>query len=77
MMKIEAFGSGCCNCVKVYEIVEEAVSKLGIDADIVKVTEMKYIVSRGIMRTPALAVNGKVVCAGRIPKLQEVEGWIK
>ena len=76
-MKIEIFGSGCSNCTKVYEIVEEVISKSGIDADIIKVTDMKEIVSRGIMRTPALAVNGKVVCAGRIPKIQEVEGWIK
>lgn len=76
-MKVEIFGSGCSNCTKVYEIAEEVVSKSGIIADIVKVTEMKDIVSRGIMRTPALAINGKVVCAGRIPKLHEVEGWIK
>lgn len=76
-MKIEVFGSGCSNCTKVYAIVDEVISKSGIDAEVIKVTEMKEIVSRGIMRTPALAVNGKVVCTGRIPKVQEVEGWIK
>lgn len=76
-MKIEVFGSGCCNCTKLYEIVEGVIGRTGTDAEIVKVSDMKEIVSRGIMRTPALAVNGKVVCAGRVPKTEEVEGWIK
>lgn len=76
-MKIEVFGSGCCKCTELYDIVQDVTSRAGVEAEIIKVSEMKDIVSRGIMRTPALAVNGKVVCAGRIPKPEEVGGWIK
>lgn len=76
-MKIEVFGSGCSNCKKLYEMVEEVIQKSGVNAEMIKVSDMKEIVSRGIMRTPALAVNSKVVCAGRVPKPQEVEEWIK
>lgn len=76
-MKIEVFGSGCCKCTELYDIVNDVISRAGIGAEIIKVSDLKEIVSRGIMRTPALAINGKVVCAGRIPKPEEVKGWIK
>jgi len=76
-MKIEVFGSGCSKCTELYDIVKDVISKAGKEAEIIKVNDMKEIVSRGIMRTPALAVNGKVLCAGRIPKPEEVEGWTK
>jgi small redox-active disulfide protein 2 len=76
MMKIEIFGSGCSNCIKLYDMVAKVVSENEIAAEVVKVTDMKEIVSRGIMRTPGLAVNGKVVCTGRVPKIDEVKKWV-
>lgn len=76
-MKIEVFGTGCCKCLDLYGLVREVTSRLRIDAEIIKVSDITDIVSRGIIRTPALAINGKIVCAGRIPKLEEVEDWVK
>ncbi len=76
-MKIEVFGTGCCKCTDLYDIVQSVVIKKGIDVEIVKVDDMGNILKRGVMRTPALAVDGKFVSSGRVPKPEEVEGWIR
>jgi small redox-active disulfide protein 2 len=75
-MKIEIFGSGCCSCNDLSFLVEKAVQQGNISAQIVKVTDMTEIVKRGIMRTPALAVDGRIVCTGRVPKYEEIFNWL-
>lgn len=75
-MKIEIFGSGCCSCNDLSSLVEKAVQAKSLDAQVVKVTDMMDIVKRGIMRTPALAVDGRIVCTGRVPKYEEVFNWL-
>lgn len=76
-MKIEIFGSGCCNCSNLYTLVDKAVNDIALSAEVTKVNDMTEIVKRGIMRTPALTVNGKIVCTGRVPKYDEIVNWLK
>ena len=72
MVTIEVLGSGCANCQRLEVIAREAVAKLGIEAQVEHVTDIKEIMARGVIATPGLAVNGKVVCAGRVPKASEI-----
>lgn len=76
-MIIKVLGMGCCNCKALYHVVEEAVKELEIDATIEKVEDMAKIMEYGVMRTPALVINEKVVIQGRIPKKDEVKKLLK
>ncbi len=72
-MNIKVLGMGCCNCVKLYENTQDAVKDLGIEANIEKVEDMAKIMEYGVMRTPALVINEKVIVQGRIPKKDEIK----
>lgn len=72
-MNIKVLGMGCCNCIKLYENTQDAVKDLGIEANIEKVEDMAKIMEYGVMRTPALVINEKVVVQGRIPKKDEIK----
>jgi len=65
-MKIEILGTGCPKCKKLTENVEAALKEKNIQAEIAKVTDIEKIMEYGVMTTPALAIDGKVVSAGRI-----------
>ncbi|HUS83264.1 MAG TPA: thioredoxin family protein [Dehalococcoidia bacterium] len=76
MVTIEVLGSGCANCRRLETLAREAVAKLGIEADVQHVTDIKEIMARGLLATPGLAIDGKVVLAGRVPNAADVEGII-
>ena len=76
-MKIQILGTGCPKCKRLSEIVQEAVNEAGITAEIVKVTNLSEIMSFGVMMTPALAIDGNVKSAGKMPTKEEIIGWIK
>jgi len=76
-MKIEILGSGCPKCKKTEEIVKKAVKKLGIKAEVGHVYDMNKIVEYGVMMTPAVAIDGKIVVEGKIPTEEETEGIIR
>lgn len=65
-MIIKVLGSGCANCVKLEENARIAAKELGINADFIKVKDMEGIASYGIMRTPGLVVDEKVVSYGKV-----------
>lgn len=73
---IEVLGSGCANCKELEARTAEAIASLGIEASIVKVTDFAEIASRGVMSTPALAVDGAIVMTGRVPSVSEVQALI-
>ncbi|MBP2627585.1 MAG: Thioredoxin [Firmicutes bacterium] len=75
-MKIEVFESSCCKASNVYGLVERAMNESGVNAEVTKETDMVEAIKRGIMRTPALIIDGKVVCAGRVPEYEEVAKWL-
>ena len=76
MKKIEILGMGCANCKRLEENVRKAVSELGLKVEIEKVTEIGKIIERGVMATPALAFDGRIVCSGRIPDVAELKEWM-
>ena len=76
-MKIEILGTGCPKCRKLVELAGQAVKESGIEAEITKVTEINEIMNYGVMITPALAIDGKVKIAGKIPSLEEIKNWLK
>lgn len=72
-MKIEILGVGCPKCRQLTASVEAAVREIGIIAEIAKVTDIGKITEYGIMMTPALAVDGKVVSAGKVLNKDEIK----
>ncbi len=77
MKTITVYGPGCMKCQKTLEVVRKAVEVAGIEAQVVKVSDIQAMVAAGIMSTPAVAVDGVVKLAGRIPKGDEVREWIR
>jgi small redox-active disulfide protein 2 len=71
-MIIKVLGPGCANCVKLEHVTRQAVDGLGIDAIIEKVTDYPTIVGYGVMATPALVVDEKLVLSGRVPTTSQV-----
>ncbi len=76
MKKIEILGTGCPKCRRLTAAAEEAAARLGIEYELVKVTELDDIVARGVMMTPALVVDGQLEATGRIPKPTELEAML-
>jgi small redox-active disulfide protein 2 len=76
MLTIKVLGSGCPNCKKVEVIARQAVDALGVQAEVVKVTDYNQISEYDILSTPGLVINEKVVCSGRIPSTAEVTTWL-
>lgn len=77
MTLIEIFGSGCKKCEVLQERATEAARNLGLQADIIKVKEFDQMMARGILSTPALALDGKVVFQGQVPTVQALEELLK
>jgi small redox-active disulfide protein 2 len=73
MKKIQILGTGCAKCQKLAEATKQAADKLGLDYEMEKVTDINQIMSFGIMTTPGLAVDGKVLVAGKLPSPAEIE----
>lgn len=72
-MEIKILGTGCAKCSQLEKLIRQTVEELRIDADIEKVEDIYKIMQFGVMRTPGLVVNGKVVLSGRLPKSSELK----
>ncbi len=75
-MKIEILGTGCPKCKATVANTEKAVAELGIHAEIVKVEDLSEIAARGVMMTPALAIDGAIKAVGKIPTVDEIKKWL-
>ena len=72
-MEIKVLGTGCTKCEKLEKLTKETVAEMGIEANIEKVDDIYKIMQYGVMRTPGLVVDEKVVLTGRLPKSSELK----
>ena len=75
-MKITIYGPGCMKCKQAEETVRRVVSESGSEVEVNKVSDIQEMVTAGVMMTPAIAVDGVMKIAGRVPKPEEVKQWI-
>ena len=75
-MMIEVLGIGCAKCDKLKAMARAAAEKLGVPCEITHVRDVDVIVQRGVLTTPALAIDGRVVVTGRLPSQAELTSWL-
>ena len=76
MKTIKILGSGCANCKKLEAVAREAAANARVEADFVKVTDMKAMMAYDLLSTPGLVIDEKLVSSGRIPTQAEVRQWL-
>ena len=76
MLDIKILGSGCTNCKNLEKLCREVVTENKLEANIEKVTDIKEIASYGIMSTPGLVVNGKILSSGKLPTKNTLQHWL-
>ena len=72
MQKIEILGPGCTRCKETYRVVQHVVEQAGLQVEVVKDESSERMAALGLMATPGVAVDGKVVVSGRIPRAEEL-----
>ena len=72
-MEIKILGTGCTNCKNLEKATFNAVAELNLNANVSKVEDIQQIMSYGIMRTPALVIDEKVIMSGRVPSVNEIK----
>ncbi|PTV95900.1 small redox-active disulfide protein 2 [Rhodobacter aestuarii] len=77
MKSVKVYGPGCKRCETTATMVKEAAEKLGIAVDVEKVTDPKAIALAGVMSTPGIAIDGKLVHTGGLPEAAKIEGWLR
>lgn len=76
MKTIKVYGPGCKRCDKIETLVTEAAARLGLEIDVEKVTDAKSIAMAGVISTPGLSINGKLVHTGGLPDAVKLDGWL-
>lgn len=77
MKKIQILGTGCAKCQQLTENAKQAAEKLGLDYELEKITELNQIMHFGVMTTPGLAVDGKVLIVGKVPNPADLEKLLR
>jgi len=75
-MDIKILGTGCPKCMALEKAAKDAVALAGVDANISKVEDIMQIMQYGVMTTPALVVDGKILVKGRVPSIDEIKNLI-
>jgi small redox-active disulfide protein 2 len=76
MKDIKVLGSGCANCKTTLKLIEEIAQARGVAINLEKVDDMAAILGYGVMSTPGVVIDGKVVHAGGVPDRKKVESWL-
>lgn len=77
MKKIQVLGTGCSKCVTTAKYIEDVARALGVPVQVEKVQDMREIAAMGVMHTPAVAIEGKVVHSGSVPLKDKIAGWLR
>ncbi len=77
MKKVEVLGTGCAKCARLYENVQKASLEAGLEIDLRKVEDINKIVGYGVMMTPALAIDDKVVSSGKVLSEEDIAKMLK
>lgn len=77
MKKIQILGTGCAKCQKLADNTKQAADNLGLDYEMEKITELNQIMAFGVMTTPGLAVDGKVLIVGKVPSPADIEKLLR
>lgn len=77
MMEIKILGPGCAKCKATAEAITATAKDLGVEVTITKIDGMREIVGYGVMSTPGVVVDDKVVHVGSVPTRAQIEGWLK
>jgi small redox-active disulfide protein 2 len=77
MKNVKVLGTGCANCRTTIKLIEEVAQQRGIEIQLEKIERIEDIVASGVMRTPGVIVEGKIVHAGGIPNREAIAGWLQ
>ena len=76
MKNIKVLGTGCANCKTTLKLIADAAKEKGVEIELEKVEQLQDIMAYGVMSTPGVVVDGKVVHAGGIPSREKIGGWL-
>ncbi|MDD5057373.1 MAG: thioredoxin family protein [Sideroxydans sp.] len=76
MKNIKVLGTGCANCKNTMKLIEEVAKDKGVEIQLEKVEDLQSIMAYGVMSTPGVVVDGKVVHAGGVPSRDKIAGWL-
>ncbi|OPF64811.1 glutaredoxin [Hydrogenophaga sp. H7] len=76
MMDIKVLGTGCTNCKNTIALIDQVAKAKGVEVKLEKVEELRDIMGYGVMSTPGVVINGKVVHAGGVPSREKIEQWL-
>jgi small redox-active disulfide protein 2 len=76
MKHVKVYGAGCKRCLATEQMVKVAAARLGVKVEVEKVTDARSIAMAGVMSTPGVAIDGRLVHAGGVPEAAKVEGWL-
>lgn len=76
MKTVKVYGPGCKRCETTEKMIKDAASRLGVEVAVEKITDARSIAMAGVMSTPGIAVDGKLVHAGGLPDAARLDGWL-
>jgi len=76
MKQIKVLGTGCSNCRTTADMIRKAAQEKGVNIELEKVEELPEIMAYGVMSTPGVVVDGKLVHAGGIPSRKQIDNWL-
>jgi small redox-active disulfide protein 2 len=76
MKTVKVYGPGCARCATTEQMIKDAAARLGVEVEVEKVTDARSIAMAGVMSTPGVSVDGKLVHAGGLPDTGKLEGWL-
>lgn len=74
--KIEVLGPGCTRCKEAFRVVQHVIEQEGLAIELVKDESIERMMALGLMSTPGVVIDGKIVMSGRVPKAEEVRQWL-